>query len=162
MYRVGTYSDGRQVVVLSCWSLNSHLQLVCIWYFGIFESRIPLTVHITASMCFIVEFVLCRWISFPVVISLILIQCFPKVFLSVKVLVDRVGLLSAWHWRMIRAWMWLGVFAIVSMQTSSLTAMACRWIMIVLLYRSLSRWWRTKSRRNRCSQWERGTSIGCS
>jgi hypothetical protein len=38
-----------------------------------------------------VEFLLCRWISFPVVISLILVQCFPKVLLSAKVLVNRVN-----------------------------------------------------------------------
>jgi hypothetical protein len=95
MRRFGTYSDGRQTAVLSCRPLYSHLQLVCAWYFGILESRIPLTVHITANMCFNVEFMLCRWISFPVVISLILVQCFPKVLLSAKVLVDRVGLLSA-------------------------------------------------------------------
>jgi hypothetical protein len=94
MRRFGTYSDGRQTVVLSCRPLYSHLQLVCTWYFGILESRIPLTLHITANMCFNVESVLCRWISFWVVISLILVQCFPKVLLSVKVLVDRVGLLS--------------------------------------------------------------------
>ena len=162
MYRVGTYSDGRQVVVLSCWSLNSHLQLVCIWYFGIFESRIPLTVHITASMCFIVEFVLCRWISFPVVISLILIQCFLKVLLSVKALVDQVGLLSVWHWQMSRAWIWLMLSATVSMHTLSLTATACRWIITALLSRSLNCWWRTKSRQSGCSQWERSTSVGCS
>jgi hypothetical protein len=57
---------------------------VCTCYFGILESRIPLTVNITANMCFNVEFLLCRWISFPVVISLIHIQCFPKVLLSAK------------------------------------------------------------------------------
>jgi hypothetical protein len=91
MRRFGTNSDGRQAVVLSCRPLYSHLQLVCKWYFGILESRIPLTVHITANMCFNVEFVLCRWISFPVVISLILVQCFPKVLLSAKVLVDQLG-----------------------------------------------------------------------
>jgi hypothetical protein len=95
MYRVGTYSDGRQTVVLSCRPLYSQLQLVCTWYFGILELRIPLTVNITTNMCFNVEFLLCRWISFSVLISLILIQCFPKVLLSAKVLVDRVGLLSA-------------------------------------------------------------------
>jgi hypothetical protein len=50
---------------------------------------------ITANMCFNIEFLLCRWISFPVVISLILVQCFPTMFLSAKVLVDQVGLLSA-------------------------------------------------------------------
>jgi hypothetical protein len=44
----------------------SHLQLVCTCYFGILESRIPLTVNITSNMCFNVEFMLCRWISFPV------------------------------------------------------------------------------------------------
>jgi hypothetical protein len=95
MRRVGTYSDGRQTVVLSCRPLYSHLHLVYTWYFGILKSRIPLTVNITASMCFNVEFLLYRWISFPVVISLILVQCFPKVLLSAKILVDRVGLLSA-------------------------------------------------------------------
>jgi hypothetical protein len=73
MRRFGTYSDGRQTAVLSCRPLYSHLQLVCTWYFGILESRIPLTVHITANMCFNVEFLLCRWISFSVVISLILV-----------------------------------------------------------------------------------------
>jgi hypothetical protein len=88
MRRVGTYSDGRQTAVLSCRPLYSHLHLVCIWYFGILESRIMLMVNITPSMCFNVEFLLCRWISFLVVISLILVQCFPKVLLSAKVLVD--------------------------------------------------------------------------
>jgi hypothetical protein len=73
MRRFGTYSDGRQMAVLSCRPLYSHLQLLCTWYFGILKSRIPLTVHITANMCFNVEFVLCRWISFSVVISLILV-----------------------------------------------------------------------------------------
>jgi hypothetical protein len=73
----------------------SHLQLVCTCYFGILESRIPLTVNITSNMCFNVEFMLCRWISFPVLISLIHVQCFPKVLLSAKVLVDQVGLRSA-------------------------------------------------------------------
>jgi hypothetical protein len=84
MRRIGTYNDGRQTAV----------HLVCTWYFGILESRIPLTVNITPNMCFNVEFLLCRWISFPVVISLILVQCFLKVLLSAKVLVNRVGLLS--------------------------------------------------------------------
>ena len=94
MHRVGTCRDGRKTAILSCQPLYFHLQLVCTWYFGILESRIPLTMHITANMYFNVEFVLCRWISFPVVISLILIQSFPKVLLSTKVLVGRVGLLS--------------------------------------------------------------------
>jgi hypothetical protein len=69
--------------------------LVCKWYSGILELRISLTVKITASMCLNVEFLLCRWISFPVVISLILVQCFPMVLLTAKVLVDQVELLSA-------------------------------------------------------------------
>ena len=73
IHKVGTYSDGRQTVVLSCRPLYSHLQLVCTWFFGILKSRIPLTVHIIANMCFNVEFVLFRWISFPIVISLILV-----------------------------------------------------------------------------------------
>ena len=72
-----------------------HCILMCTWYFGVFESRILLKVHITANMSFNVEFVLCRWISFLVVISLILIECFSKVLLNVKILVDQVGLLSA-------------------------------------------------------------------
>jgi hypothetical protein len=90
IHRVGTFSGGSQSAV-------SHFiqHLLCKWYFGTLESRIPLTMKITASMCFNVEFLLCKWISFPVVISLILIQCFPKVLLNAKVLVDRVGLLSA-------------------------------------------------------------------
>jgi hypothetical protein len=67
--------------------------IVCSWCFGILELRILLTVKITASLCFNVEFLLCRWISSPVVILLILVQCFPKVLLSAKVSVDRVGLL---------------------------------------------------------------------
>jgi hypothetical protein len=90
MRKIGTYSDGRQTAVLSCRPLYSHLHLVCTWYFGILESRIPLTVKIIANMCFNVEFLLCRWISFPVVISLILVQCFPKVLLSAKVLVGGI------------------------------------------------------------------------
>ena len=88
MRRIGTNSYSRQVAILSCRPLISHLQLVCTWHFGIFESRIPLMVYITASMCFIVGFVLYNWISFPVVISLILVQCFPKVLLNAKGLVD--------------------------------------------------------------------------
>jgi hypothetical protein len=90
IHRVGTFSGGSQLVVFH------YIQhLVYKWYFGILKSRIPLTVKIIASMCFNVEFLLCRWISFSVVISLILVECFPKVLLSAKVLVDRVGLLSA-------------------------------------------------------------------
>jgi hypothetical protein len=42
------------------------------------------------------------------------------------------------------------VFAIVSKQTSSLTATACGWVMTALLFKSLSRWWRTKSHRSGC------------
>ena len=95
MRRISTYCDGRQRVVLSCRPLYSHLHLVYTWYFGILELRIPLIVNIIPNMCFNVEFVLCRWISFSVVISLILIRCFPKLLLSAKVKVDQVGLLSA-------------------------------------------------------------------
>jgi hypothetical protein len=40
----------------------------------------------------------------------------------------------------------------LSMQTSLLTVMVCRWVMTVLLFRSLSLWWRTKSCRSGCSQ----------
>ena len=38
---------------------------MCIWYFGILELRILLTVHIITNMCFNVEFMLCRWIFNP-------------------------------------------------------------------------------------------------
>ena len=55
MRRVGTYSGGRQAIVLSCQPLNSHLQRVCTLYFGILESRIPLKVHITVSLCLIMD-----------------------------------------------------------------------------------------------------------
>ena len=40
------------MAIFSCRPLYSHLQLVCTWYFGILQSRIPLTMHITANMCF--------------------------------------------------------------------------------------------------------------
>jgi hypothetical protein len=69
--------------------------LVCKLYFGILDSRILLMVKNTASTFSNVEFLLCKWISSPGVILVILVQCFPKVLLSAKVSVDRVGLLSA-------------------------------------------------------------------
>jgi hypothetical protein len=82
IHRFGTFSGGSQSAISHCIQ-----HLVCKWYFGILKSRILLTAKITTSMYFNVEFLLCRWISFSVVISLILVQCFSKVLLSAKVLV---------------------------------------------------------------------------
>jgi hypothetical protein len=55
IHKVGTFSSGSQSTVSHCIQ-----HLVCKWYFGILESRISLMVKITASMCFNVEFLLCR------------------------------------------------------------------------------------------------------